>query len=194
MFCLKNFRYLIFQSLAVCAAGTFSADSAQAMPAPVSSVVPMRILSGRISPPVESGVLVGGQSGVEFSLIGVRSETAPEILGERIIFDYGNRQGAPQNGEPGFFHVAIDQNAKRAVIDLAQIRSTTVDPQKLKQILGASKLVSESDMTMDPIDGTTNITLNFSRPVRLRVGSRNGDRARLEIEVQPIEAPKGDRK
>jgi hypothetical protein len=164
------------------------------MPTPVSSVVPMRILSGRISPPVESGVLVGGQSGVEFSLIGIRSETAPEISGERMIFDYGNRQGAPQNGEPGFFHVAIDQNAKRAVIDLAQIRSTTIDPQKLKQILGASKLVTESDMTMDPIDGTTNITLNFSRPVRLRVGSRNGDRARLEIEVQPIESPKGDLK
>jgi len=165
----------------------FAAFRARALPMPV------QVAAGRISPPLQSGVSVGGKAGAEFTLIGAQAEPGGQN-GERVSFSYGDPFGNQQKGEPGFFHVAVDRDGRRVVIDLAQIRRTAVDPQKLARVLGASKLVESSEMTTDPVDGSTNITLNMKSPVLVRVTASDGGPARLVVELEPVgTAVKGKR-
>jgi hypothetical protein len=173
--------------------------SAWALPTPA----PVQVKPGRIASPMSGGVVIGGQSRDEFSLIGARSENFEVVSndrtsnvragshgikreGERLILLYGDRFGSPMKGDPGFFHVALDRDSRRVVIDLAQIRKTAVEPAKLARLLSASKIVASSDMTMDPYDGSTNITLNLKVPARLRAASIGGDQSRVVIELQPL--------
>lgn len=151
---------------------------------------PLMVKPGRVSAPISSGATIGGQSGTEFSLLGVRAESI-DRAGERLTLSYGDRFGQPQPGEPGFFHVAVDRDAKRIVIDLAQITKTAIDPQKLARILSASKLIASSEMTMDPQDGSTNITLNLKTPVQMKVASVANGQAQVVIDLVPVE---GNRK
>lgn len=154
---------------------------------------PMQVKPGRISGPIQSGVFIGGQAQDEFSLLSVRNDSASGTLGERVILNFGDRFGAPYKGEPGFFHVVLDRNAQRVVIDLAQMRKTAVDGKKLAQILSKSKNISSSDISMDPFDGSTNITLTMKQPIHIKIGTGGVtevkselDNARLVIDISPI--------
>ena len=158
------------------------ATTAAAWAAPLPS--PIVITPGRVSPPIEVGTTIGGQARDEFSLLAIRNE--PSEKGERLVLSYGDRFGKPLKGEPGYFHVAIDHGAKRLVIDLAQMQMTAVGPQDLSKILANSKLVATSEMSMDPIDSSTNITLHYKVPVKVKVGAAAEDAAKISIEVTPI--------
>lgn len=150
---------------------------------------PLLVKVGKVSPAIKTGVAIGGQAGVEFSLLSVQSEASPE--GERLILGYGDRYGNSLKAEPGFYQIALDRDARRLVIDLAQVNKTAVDPQKLARILLASKLVASSEITMDPYDGSTNITLLLKEPVRLKVGSDIGRQASVVIELERIAGEAG---
>lgn len=152
---------------------------------------PIHVQPGKVSPSIESGVLTGGQAANGFSLLSVQNEVAQNE--ERIILSYGDHSGAPLAGEPGFFQVALDRNSKRVVLDLAQLNRTAIDPLTLKKILGASQYVVSSDMTMDPHDGSTNITLNLSRPVKIDVVSDPGAQGRVILRMREIEKKTGAR-
>jgi hypothetical protein len=154
--------------------------SALAFPAPV------QVKPGKIASPMSGGVVIGGQARDEFSLIGASSENSFSGKGERLILLYGDRFGAPLKGDPGYFHVALDRDSKRVVIDLAQIRKTAVEPLKLAKLLSVSKLIATSEMTMDPYDGSTNITLNLRTPVRLSASSDGSAQSKVVIELQPL--------
>ena len=69
--------------------------------------------------------------------------------------------GKPLTGEPGYFQVALDRDGRRLVIDLSQVTRTGVDPGQLKSALMKSKFVASTDMTMDPHDQSTNLTLTL---------------------------------
>lgn len=145
---------------------------------------PVQVTPGHASPPLQSGVSIGGQAGGEFTLIGVHTEPLKDAA-ERLALVYGDRNGNQQQGGPGYFHVAVDRDGRRVVIDLAQLRRVSVDPQRLTRILMNSKLIESSDMTTDPFDGSTNITLNMRAPVRVRVASETDKSARLILDLEP---------
>ncbi len=152
---------------------------------------PLVVTPGKVSVAIHQGTVVGGKARDEFSLIAVRLEPAGQAGGERVSLMYGDRFGKPLNGEPGFFHVTVDRNSRRVVIDLAQMQMTAVGPERLAKTLATSKLVASSEMTMDPIDGSTNITLQTKVPVTVKVGSIEGDSSRVYIEMMPAS---GERK
>ncbi len=158
---MKNTKFVVGYVL-VAGLSFLVAHPSFALPAP------LRVRPGKVSQPIQSGVLVGGQSGAEFSLLGIQTESL-KGSGERLVLLYGDRYGNSLKNEPGFYHVSLDRNARRLVIDLAQVSRTAVDPMKLSRILAASQLVSSSEMTMDPSDGSTNITLVLKEPARLKV-------------------------
>ncbi len=130
------------------------------------------------------GVIFGGRSDQEFSLLGVKSLHA--VGKEQVIISYGDRLGRVQEGEPGFYHIALDRGAKRVVIDLAQVSRTAVDPKDLARIFASSPLVESTDMTMDPQDGSTNITLNLRAPVEIKARSDRKGGARLLIDMSVV--------
>jgi hypothetical protein len=146
---------------------------------------PLQVKPGKISPFVQSGVVVGGQSGAEFSLLDLQVESLRRT-GERIVLTYGDRYGNSLKNEPGFYQVSLDRNARRLVIDLAQINKTTLDPMKLTRIMTASQLVSASEISMDPSDGSTNITFVLKEPVRLKITTEDSRSARILIDLERV--------
>jgi hypothetical protein len=159
------------------------ASSAGALPAP------LQVKPGRISTPMQSGVTIGGQAADEFSLLSVKTELLGSGNAERMTLSYGDRFGAPIKSEPGFFQVALDRSAQRIVIDLSQMRKTAVDAAQLARTMMLSKYVVSSDITMDPFDGSTNITLLTKVPVKMSVaalGKVGLEQAKLQIEIQPV--------
>ncbi len=135
------------------------------------------------------GVLTGGKADQEFSIIGM--QVRPSIGSEQLIITYGDHLGMPRLGEPGFYHVVLDHGSKRIVIDLAQVSRTAVDQKELGRILAASTLVEGTDMTMDPLDASTNITLKLRVPVELTVRSDAKKGARLIIDMRVVGAGSG---
>lgn len=128
------------------------------------------------------GVASGGQALDEFSLLAVTDSVSG--ASERIVLNYGDRFGRAWTGEPGYFQVALDRGGQRLVIDLAQVTKTGVDPAQLKKALEKSRFVASSDMTMDPEDRTTNLTLNLKSPVQLRLSSETGARSQVIMELK----------
>lgn len=163
--------------------------------APMASglVAPLRVKPGQVSPAIGAGAIAGGRAADEFSLLSV-VRTPLKGGGEKLVITYGDRFGKPVKGEPGFFHVALDRDSRRVVIDLAQVSRTAVDPVDLGKILSSSKFVSGSDMTMDPHDGSTNITLSLKSPVTIKVAAMAGETGRLAIEMRESGAERSEMK
>ena len=166
-------RRLVSTSLAL-----LLSASAHALPAP------MQVKPDRITAPISGGAVAGGQARDVFSLISIKKENASGGV-ERLVFEYGDAYGKPLQGkEPGYFHAALDRGGRRVVIDLAQVPQTAVDPGKLARLLAGSRLVASSDMTMDPHDKSTNVTLNLYRPAKMKVLSRGANPAQVVIELE----------
>lgn len=176
---------VISSHLCVATSVALGASMGVSMDVAVASPAPLLVRPGKVPSPMIAGVAIGGQARDEFSLLSVQREPMAGANGERIVLSYGDRFGRPQKGETGFFHIALDRDNKRVVIDLSQMRKTAVDPEKLAKILGASKLIASSEMTMDPYDGSTNITLTLKVPVRIQVGSVTDEQSKIVIELHP---------
>ena len=132
---------------------------------------------------LRAGALANGGTALdEFSLLSVESQSAG--AGERIVLNYGDRFGKVWKGQPGFFQVAHD--AKRIVIDLSQVTRTGVDPAQVRRALSRSKFVASTDMTMDPQDHTTNLTLVLRSPVSLSLSTVAGDRSQVILEMKGL--------
>lgn len=143
------------------------------------------------SPPVKlgtftkSGVIVGGQVGNGFSILRANKTEGPGGT-ERFSILYGDNRGQISKAGPGYFHIQIDEKQPRVSIDLAQVQTTTVDPEQLSHIFKDSKIVAATEMTMDPIDLATNISLKLKRPaeVRAKIETQNGAQI-LVIDLRP---------
>ncbi len=151
-----------------------------AMPSPLH-VKPGSALSVR-----EGSLANGGRANEEFSLLSVALAQLPSSASERIVLSYGDRFGKVWKGEPGFFQVALDRGGSRVVIDLSQVTKTGIDPVQLKKALASSKLVASSDMTMDPQDQTTNLTLVMKKPVSLSLATVSGARSQLVLDLKGL--------
>lgn len=144
---------------------------------------PLHVKPNAVTNPLRSNAVAnGGQAQDEFSLLGVETH---ELAGghERLILNYGDRFGKPLKGEPGFFQVALDRDGRRIVIDLSQVARTGVDPTQLRAALIRSKFVASSEMTMDPQDQSTNLTLLLKSPVELRISTDAGARSRIVLDL-----------
>lgn len=135
---------------------------------------------------VHSGVLVGGIAGDAFSIIRIQKLNGADGA-ERLVILYGNSVGQPVKTQPGYFHINVDEKHGRVSIDLAQVQKTAVDDKQLAKLFSGSKLVAATEMTMDPIDLSTNILLNLKQKaeVRAAIDQYKGARA-LVIDLKAV--------
>lgn len=124
----------------------------------------------------------GGQALDEFSLLSVGDTTAG--AGERVVLNYGDRFGHAWKGPPGFFQISLDRGGRRIIIDLSQVTRTGIDPSQLRTALAHSKFIATTDMTMDPQDQTTNLTLNLKSPVSMRVSEVDAGRSQVVLDLK----------
>ncbi len=146
---------------------------------------PLHVKPGAISSPLRSSAIAnGGQARDEFSLLGVNDSLSADGSAERFTLNYGDRFGKVWKGEPGFFQVALDKTGRRIVIDLSQVTRTGIEPSQLRAILAKSKFVASTDMTMDPQDHTTNLTLILRAPVEVRLSTLHGTKSQLILDLK----------
>lgn len=169
-------RHLAF--IAVLLVMAFALDSGAA-PAPI------QVKPGSIAKGSKKAFFAGGESTTDLSLIDAAMATTADGV-EALTLFYGNERGQRLKGLPGYFQISLDRDGKRVTIDLAQVARTAVDPEILRKKLKDSRLVSTFDMTMDPSDSTTNVTLIFKSPVEIGVEASNeSSPSRVTISMKP---------
>jgi hypothetical protein len=136
---------------------------------------------------IAAGAIVGGNAGKIFSLLRVQKMLLAGGV-ERLILTYGDQDGVPLKTQPGYFHLSLDQAGERLVLDLSQVMKTAIDQQDLIKELRGSHLVAKTDMSMDPQDGTTNITLFMRTPVetRAQIEMAEDKQNQIVIDIRPV--------
>ncbi len=154
-----------------------------AMAVPAKPVVRPQKLGSYIA----AGAIVGGNAGKIFSLLRVQKMLLADGV-ERLILTYGDQDGIPLKTQPGYFHLSLDQAGQRLVLDLSQVLKTAIDQQDLIKELRGSHLVAKTDMSMDPQDGTTNITLFMRAPVetKAQIEATEDKQNQLVIDIRPV--------
>lgn len=155
----------------------FAVSSRAALPAKPAAVKPARILDG-------SGAATGGLAGTGFSLTNV---TLAKVSGkERVVLDLGDMNGAPMKGLPGYYHVELQDNPRRVIIDLAQTPNVFIDEKSIKARLKDSKLISSASVLIDPADQTLSLILDLRHKAKAQVYQVPGKKGpgRVVVDLQ----------
>jgi hypothetical protein len=135
-----------------------------------------------------SGILTGGRTpGRETSLLSVEKKTHRRQKRERIVLSIGDANGYPTE-YLSYFHVAVDKNPPRLVVDMTRMRKTAVSEKDLVARLKNSIFIRSLELTMDPEDHSTNLTLNLKAPIQVsvheRYSRREGTQLVLDLSTQ----------
>ena len=145
-----------------------------AIPAKVLAPRPTNVLAG-------ASALAGGVAGTAFSLTGVSLMSVQNR--ERIVLDIGDIRGAPRKGLPGYYHVEMQDNPNRVIIDLAQMPNVLVNEKKINERLKNSKLIQHSSILLDPTDQTLSLILDLKRPAKAQVFQVAGKKGTSRVVV-----------
>ncbi|WP_253715631.1 hypothetical protein [Bdellovibrio bacteriovorus] len=145
-----------------------------AKPQPVS-----KILAGE-------GASFGGLAGSGFTLLDVRRTADAKKKIERLVLDVGDIQGAPMKGWPGYYYAELKKNPQRLVIDFSQMPNARINQQQIKQRLQGSMAVRNSQMSLDPVDNSLNLTLDLKQNTKVRVYQVAGKKSTSKVVVDLI--------
>lgn len=143
-------------------------------PQPVS-----KILAGE-------GASFGGLAGSGFTLLDVRRTADSKKKIERLVLDVGDIQGAPMKGWPGYYYAELKKNPQRLVIDFSQMPNSRINQQQLKSRLQNSLAVRSSEMTLDPVDNSLNLTLDLKANTKVRIYQVAGKKSTSKVVVDLI--------
>lgn len=158
-------RFLFFLTF------VFAGNSMAALPQPQ-----------KLNKPTES--LVGGQAGLGFSLLDLRSTKAGKK--ERLVIDVGGLNGSALKGKPGYFHAEILKNPHRLVIDFSQMPSSKMSLKDLRQRLAHSAGVKSANFSLDPIDQTLSLVLELKNNPKVKVYQVAGQKKTSKVVVDLI--------
>lgn len=129
-------------------------------------------VSANSAPTAVSGGKAKAENASPLSLLQVQQVTSNTTdKSERLTMKFGDKNGIALL-EPGFFHLAVDEGGRRLILDLAQVQQTSVDKADLKAMVKQSTLIRDAEITMDPVDNSTNITFLMKRPIVARASSK----------------------
>jgi hypothetical protein len=126
-------------------------------------------LGTKVNQYVTNGVVIGGEAGSGFTLLGVRRANSSKAALERVILDIGDREGQPLLNKVGYFHVSIEKNPSRVIIDLSQTSRSKISELELAKIFAKSPFVTKAELMMEEEDNSAKIVLNTKVPVAAEV-------------------------
>lgn len=125
-----------------------------------------------------AGSIHGGQAGLGFSLLGIKTQVAKSKKLERLTVAIGNGAMQKQLGAPGYFQIENSPQQNRVVINFPQIINSTFKEQTLQAQFAGSPFVKSSQMIFEPEGQTTSFILNLKKSASIRVIPVNGTRER----------------
>ena len=118
---------------------------------------------------VAAGVIVGGQHQADLSLLSVRKSFDKKNSTERIVLDIVASDGKTPVLRPGFFHLAIQQQPARIVIDLENTTRSIVSASDLAKVFSNSHFFQRPALITSSNDKTVTLELALKVPVKLDV-------------------------
>lgn len=97
---------------------------------------------------LENGVFVGGYHQPALTLLGIRHSYRVDLGLERFVVDVVNEGDSPAK-RPGFFHISIQNEKKRVLIDLQNIRELKMSETQFSKLLQKSKFFSKAAFYFD---------------------------------------------
>lgn len=134
-------------------------------PAAFSASIYKKALSTKTNDYVGQGVVIGGQAGPGFTLLNVRRQNTKNLALERVILDIGDKEGKPMLNRLGYFHVAVEKEPSRVIIDLSQVLRSRVSEIELGRLFLKSPFIRKAEMSMEAGDNTAKIVLSTKVPV-----------------------------
>jgi hypothetical protein len=138
-------------------------------PTAFSASIYKKALSTKKDQYLTSGVVIGGQAGAGFTLLNVRRESSNKLAMERIIFDIGDRDGQPLLNRLGYYHISVEKNPSRIIVDLSQVAKSKVSEMDLARLFSKSPFVQKVEMSMEPEDNSAKIVLLTKEPVAAEI-------------------------
>lgn len=134
------------------------------------------------------GVFIGGRSGRGFSLLDLRRNYDKAAQAERVVFDWGDVNGAPLMGSIGFFHVGIDDKNQRVVVELSQVVRAGINEAEIQKRFKASPVVKKAQLIFDPVGSATQLILDFKKKVAVESFYLTDDKlvSRLVLDIRPV--------
>lgn len=133
------------------------------------SAIPKNLGFDPIKNFLTEGSFRGGGAGPGFSILSVRKVASKDGRAERLIFEIGDKDGKRYSGKPGYFHAQLFRNPSEFSLDFSQTLNTKFTREQFSTLLRQSTLIASSRMETDFDDQTTNISLRFESPVKVRV-------------------------
>ncbi|AHZ83554.1 hypothetical protein AB1A81_14550 [Bdellovibrio bacteriovorus] len=138
-----------------------------------------KILSGE-------GVSFGGLAGTGFTLMDVRRTADAGKKVERIVIDVGDINGGMLRGWPGYYYAELKKNPQRLVVDFAQMPNANIDQKRLAERLKGSLAVVKTNMSLDPVDSSLNLTLDLKKNTKVRVYQVAGKKSTSKVVIDLI--------
>lgn len=113
--------------------------------------------------------VIGGISGVGYSILNVKKELNKQAKYERLIIDIGDLQGKRNLGLPAYYHAQFTKDPARLVLDFAQVPVSKISQLQLQNILKGSQYVRHSRLLKDPSDGSMTVILDLKPSTKIRV-------------------------
>lgn len=143
---------------------------------PRQAPAPGKILAGQ-------GETIGGVAGSGFTLMDLRRTASKNKKLERIVIDVGDRDGALKKGLPGYYHVELKQNPARLVVDFSQMPRSVLDQNHLINRMRGSAIVTQTAMSLDPVDNTLNLTFGLKKNTKVRVLQVAGQKSTSKVVI-----------
>ena len=137
-------------------------------------------------PFVDSGLFVGGRSGVSFSLLDIQRNTLLDSEKERISIEIGDGNGKSLSGKPCYYQVSLEKNPSRLVVDLSQLSRAKFKESQLKSLFKNSAHIKNVELTTDPEDQSTSIVFNLKKAVAVAVFEIQSQHRPTQIVIEVI--------
>lgn len=135
---------------------------------------------------VGEGITFGGIAGAGFTLKDFRRTADVKKKIERIVMDVGDRNGADIRGWPGYYHIELKKNPRQLIIDFAQMPNSRINQKAIALKMKNSMAVSKTSMSLDPVDGSLNLTMDLKTNAKVKVYQVAGKKSTSKVVVDLI--------
>ncbi len=121
-------------------------------------------------PLYESGYVAGGEAYSGVTLRTMKKIELSDSQVERFALEFGDRQGKPLVGKPGYFHVELKNKPKPVlIINVAKVVGTQIDKKNLEKTIRNSKFLTHPDIYQNADDGSQSYVFDLKSKPEVRV-------------------------
>lgn len=130
----------------------------------------------------------GGVAGSGFSILG--AELIQSSGKERLVLDIGDHEGQRFLGTPGYYFAEYQAELGELRIDFSQMPVSRVQEEQLQQKLKSSRLIKSSQLVLDPIDSTLQLTLRLQPGSKVKFYEVKGKKQTAKIAIDIVKGIK----